>query len=226
MSAEDPKKCCRVLISWDMEFSKYDNWSNTTVSSQPPNKRAVPSSATKTLQNSANLIISRVPPIPASLTRNGESSPRKVMISLDSEGTLQNAPDFNGERTVEGSGKTELSNTGNGRCKRLNSKSANLGCNCLDFNGGTLVSGSEICRPSNKELGSPDKDHTFSFSPRYICRGTVTWEQYRHGFGWTVGKEEISTTFSGPRIPAKITYGRTETMVCTVTHQKEMDCCL
>jgi hypothetical protein len=211
-----------------MEYSKYKNTEQQTPTGVPSNKRAVPPATVTLLRNRATAIVSqRARPIPGGLTIGGDASPRNIVISIDSEGTLQNPLDFSAEKTVTGIGKTKLARASTGvSCKRLNSKSKNQSCNCFDATDGTPVKGSEKYETVEESIPDFEPPRTTSLAPRYICRGTVSWEQYRHGFGWTAEKEDLTTTFFGPRVLTTISFGRTITEVCTVKYQKEKDCCL
>jgi hypothetical protein len=254
MSAEDPKKCCRVLLTWEEEYFQYETWSSSKAETPPPGTVPVPEDEVNRFKET---VISKL------LEFKDLSLYRKVNVKVDQNAAIRNASDFNGvptpapnrSSTTDDPTKpvgytppgTSLINSqptyidGSGTCKRL-SKNSSGTCNCnnYDTNTGNVVKGSEKCVNIPPEKSNIRKS-VREVEPEYWFGGSLTYEYFnanrqdpndpsKQGV-WEVkgpkaqNRERLTGSFERKKIPVKREDWELRKARCTRKKYQEIDCC-
>jgi hypothetical protein len=253
MSAEDPEKCCKVLLTWREKFTRFRQWEQVTATATPPKKRFLDSTDQQTLRTSAE----RLRPFSVEY--------ENFTVNINPIGILENEADFETTEKKYSAYSTHSPKViEDGKCKRFLSKrmrslglteTDGLACNCVpnaDFvpEGGQKVGSSTNpmnllnspnCVPLVIELNPESvlndlnqpmiQTSTTLKAPRYTSTNcTVTYNVLKGD-----GDQRISelvtvnippVTFYGPKIPVKTERGATQEFFCDTAYKKEIMCCL
>jgi hypothetical protein len=255
MSAEDPKKCCRVLLTWQEEYFKFERWSSSKADTPPPGTVPVP-------EDEVNRFKEQV--IAKLLEFKDLSLYRKINVKVDQNAAIRNASDFSGVPTPA---PTASSNTedpskpvgytrpgrprlmdsqptyidGTGKCTRLNQTSSKI-CNCANYdpNTGNVVKGSEKCISIPPEKFNIRKS-TKEVEPEYWFGGSLTYEYFNAAAqdpndpskkgAWEIigpkaqNRARLRGSFENKKIPVKREDWELRKNKCTRKKYQEMDCC-
>lgn len=255
MSAEDPTKCCKVLLTWQEESFKYERWSLSKAEPPPPGTVPVPEDEVNRFKET---VIGKL------LEFKDPSLFQNINVKVDQNAAIRNASDFSGvptassgyssntedpskpvgytppgrPRLVDGA-PTYIEGTGN--CKRLSSSGG--ACNCANFdpNTGKVVKGSEKCVNIPPEKYNIRKS-TKEVKPEYWFGGSLTYDYFdqskqdpndpsKQGAWVQIGpkaqnRKKLGGSFESKKIPVKREDWELRKVRCTRKKYREMDCCL
>lgn len=228
MSAQDPTKCCKVLLTWEEEWFKYEKWFKSLAETPPPPQIPVPA---EDAQREADFLKGEHVFRPGS----DPSRVRDVSVRVDQFATLSNPQDFNGKDTASVSGRRPIiydSQTkyiaGTGKCKRLGANTSGA-CNCqAPAPTGEVVKGSEVCNDIPEKKVNERKTTTEA-RPKYRFNASITWYRLAGDGEWreenrrTTGRR---TTSEVPKVPVKREDWWLYKKRCTRKLTREQDCCL
>jgi hypothetical protein len=255
MSAADPKKCCRVLLTWQEEYFQFERWSSSKADTPPPGTVPVPEDEVNRFKQE---VMSKL------LEFQDPKLYRKIQVKVDQNAAIRNASDFNGVPTPA---PTRSSNTddpskpvgytppgrpsltvsqatyieGTGICKRLSSSGGACNCTSFDPNTGNVVKGSEKCVNISPEKSNIRKS-TREIEPEYWFGGSLTYEYFnasrqdpndpsQQGVWEQKGpkaqkRARLRGSFENKKIPVKREDWDLRKGRCTRKKYREMDCCL
>lgn len=226
MSAQDPKKCCKVLLSWGEEWFKYEKWFKSLAETPPPQQVPVPANDA---QRAGDYLkgehVFRIGVDPKGI--------RDVTVRVDQNATLSNPQKFNGKDTASVSGRRPIIYDsqpkfieGTGTCKRL---SGRPGCNCqAPAPTGDIVQGSEVCNKIPEEKVNVQKT-TDQIEPSYRFNASVSWFRLAGDGSWREETRHLRNTLvtaDFPKVPVKREDWWVYKQRCTRRLTREMDCCL
>jgi hypothetical protein len=231
MSAQDPKKCCKVLLTWEEEWFKYEKWFKSLAETPPPEQIPVPASDVERVGNYLKgEHVFRIGVNPDGI--------RNVKVRVDQFGTLSNPQEFNGKDTASVSGRRIIiydTQTkfiqGSGTCKRLGVNNSGA-CNCQPpAPTGTIVKGSEKCQKLSPERKENERKSTSEVRPTYRFNSSITWQRGPDSQGgWTDEVRYLRnspiTDNQQPKVPVKRVDWWMYKERCTRKLTREQDCCL
>jgi hypothetical protein len=230
MSAQDPKKCCRVLLTWEEEWFKYEKWFKSLAETPPPQQIPVPADDA---QRAGDFLKGEHVFRPgADLSRIKE-----VEVRVDQYATLSNPQNFNGKDTASVSGRRPILYDsemkyleGTGACKRLSGRPGGA-CNCqAPAPTGDVVNGSEKCNNIPEKKVNEQKS-TAEVKPRYRFKASISWFRLAGDGTWRPetrrsGDISVTTTSEIKKVPVKREDWWLYKQRCTRRLTREMDCCL
>jgi hypothetical protein len=227
MSAKDPKKCCRVLLTWEEEWFKYEKWFKSLAETPPPPQ--IPVSADDAKRAGDFLKGEHVFRIGADPNRI-----KDVRVRVDQFATLANPQDFNGKDTASVSGRRPIIYDseakyvpGTGKCQRLGVNNSNA-CNCeAPAPTGNVVKGSEVCNNITEKKVNEQKT-TAEVRPKYRFNASISWFRLAGDGTWREETRQLTgsnTTSEVPKVPVKREDWWLYKKRCTRKLTREMDCC-